>query len=55
VLGTEPLQTAYISLLRGSGPDVIQKLDLFEGHADIWNRVFDRLLTYLFWEDQVKT
>ena len=32
-----------------------KRFDLFEGHADDWDRVFDRLPTYLFQEDQVKT
>jgi hypothetical protein len=29
--------------------------DLSKGHADDWDRVFDGLPTYLFWEDQVQT
>uniref|UniRef100_A0A2N9GU82 Uncharacterized protein n=1 Tax=Fagus sylvatica TaxID=28930 RepID=A0A2N9GU82_FAGSY len=45
-------ETAYVPLLGGSGPDVVQKFDLSKGHADDWDRVFDRLPTYPFWEDQ---
>jgi hypothetical protein len=53
--GFESLVDAYVPLLGGSGQDVVQELDLSEGHADDWDRVFDRLPTYLFKEDQVKT
>ena len=55
MLGIEPLLDFYIPLLGGSGPNVVQKLDLSEGHENDWDRVFDRLPTYLFWEDQVQT
>jgi hypothetical protein len=55
MIGTKSLMTAYVPLLGGSGQDVVQDLDLSKGHSDDWDRVFDRLPMYLFWEDQVKT
>ena len=31
------------------------RVGLSKGHSDDWDRFFNRLPTYLFWEDQVKT
>jgi hypothetical protein len=48
-LGLTLWWTAYVPLLGGSGLDVVQK-----GCSDDWDRVFDRLPTYLFWRIRSK-
>jgi hypothetical protein len=30
-------KTAYVPLLGGSGPDIVQDLDLSKGHLDDWD------------------
>jgi hypothetical protein len=55
MIGTESLIDCLCTSFGGLGPNVVQMLDLSNGHLNDWDRVFDGLPTYLFWEDQVQT
>ena len=55
MIGTESL----IDCLRTSSGRIRSKrnsrFDLFKDRSNEWDRVFDRLPTYPFWEDEVQT